>query len=164
LRDAVSPTLDSKTDTLPRQGCARILPRRSSQKIPPEGIPMSHPEKPLALASAWRPKQGHLCVDPAGRTESALPVSRGGHSAAWRRCASMIAWISERHDPQFVPACRARPIASTVTQPPAPAAAICLAPTPKQEHTVAPLSTAPLPGRPATTAKRARGSEKLTPS
>ena len=76
----------------------------------------------------------------------------------------MISRISERHDPQFVPACRARPIASTVTQPPATAAAICLAPTPKQEHTVAPLSTVPLPGDLATTAKRARGSEKLTPS
>ena len=62
----------------------------------------------------------------------------------------MIPLISDRHDPQFVPACKACPTASTVTQPPMTAAAICLEPTPKQEQTVAPLSTRPLPGRPAT--------------
>ena len=58
----------------------------------------------------------------------------------------MISWISERHDPQFVPACRARPITSTVTQPPATAAAICLTPTLKQDG--GPLVHDPLAGAP----------------
>ena len=64
--------------------------------------------------------------------------------------ASMIVRISARQEPQLVPACSALPIAATVVQPRAAAAAISLAPTPKQEHTIAPRSTDPLLGRPAT--------------
>ena len=52
-------------------------------------------------------------------------------------------------------------IAATVVQPRSTAAAISLAPTPKQEQTVAPRSSTLLLGRPAMTAKRARGAECL---
>jgi ATP-dependent DNA ligase len=60
------------------------------------------------------------------RGESWRLWSRGEehHSAAWRRYALMIPLISARQEPQFVPACRACPIASTVTQPALAAAAI----------------------------------------
>jgi hypothetical protein len=59
----------------------------------------------------------------------------------------MISWISERHDPQFVPACRARPIASTVTHPPATAAAICLTPLRSRNKRSPPVHN-PLAGAP----------------
>ena len=60
------------------------------------------------------------------RGESWRLWSRGEehHSAARRRYALMIPLISARQEPQFVPACRACPIASTVKQPALAAAAI----------------------------------------
>jgi len=57
--------------------------------------------------------------------QTAPPCVRArDHSAAWRRYALIISLISARQEPQFVPACRACPIASTVTQPALAAAAI----------------------------------------
>jgi hypothetical protein len=57
--------------------------------------------------------------------QTAPPCVRArDHSAAWRRYALMIPLISARQEPQFVPACRACPIASTVRQPALAAAAI----------------------------------------
>lgn len=60
-----------------------------------------------------------------GSTDSSPPCVRArDHSAAWRRYVLMIPLISARQEPQFVPACRASPIASTVTQPALAAVAI----------------------------------------
>ena len=98
------------------------------------------PPYPFYLARPWqRPaRDGHRGGDPGAspndgiraqsvkRGESWRLWSRGEehHSAAWRRYALMIPLISARQEPQFVPACRACPIASTVTQPALAAAAI----------------------------------------
>lgn len=51
----------------------------------------------------------------------------------------MIFLISERQEPQFVPARRLLPIASTLPQPSATEAAICSTPTLKQEQTIRPM-------------------------
>ena len=68
----------------------------------------------------------------------------------------MIALISARQDPQFVPALVATPTAPTLMHPLATAAAMSFAPTLKHEQTVAPRSAQPLPGRPAMMPNRAR--------
>lgn len=63
--------------------------------------------------------------------------------------------ISDRHEPQLVPAFTARPTASTVVQPPAEmASAISLRPTSKHAQTMGPRSRTDAPGRPAS--KRSR--------
>ena len=53
---------------------------------------------------------------------------------------SMIARISERHEPQLVPARSVEPIASRLSHPEATADASWLAPTWKQAHTTRPMA------------------------
>ena len=60
-----------------------------------------------------------------------------GRVARWR---SMMMRMSGRQEPQFVPACVAAPTAATVVHPRETAAAISLAPMPKQEQIAAPRS------------------------
>jgi hypothetical protein len=78
------------------------------------GVPTTGDDNSFAPSPRKRP-----------RAQTAPPCVRArDHSAAWRRYALMIPLISARQEPQFVPACRACPIASTVTQPALAAAAI----------------------------------------
>ena len=88
---------------------------------------------------------------------AALCAPAQRHSAAWTRPASMMLLISERQEPQLVPALSRRPISSTVVQPEATAEASWLTPTLKQEQTMRPTDGIGTGERPDSSAMRSAG-------
>ena len=98
-----------------RRGPALSVPPRAALAAASEGS--ENPGAARRLDRRMEIRRHSRPVSQARRELAALVTGEEHHSAAWRRYALMIRLISARQEPQFVPASRACPIASTVTQP-----------------------------------------------